>query len=420
MSAHEHEQAMVLLAAWTVDACLPEEAAFVESHLARCAECAAEAASLRETAVVLAALVPPAVPPPSVKHGLLARIRGAQTVGPAAGSVTDAAAEAAGTVWPPLRTYQRMVQRLDDVLGNLHDADWARRAAADWTAQDLVSHLAAADEVLAGWLREPASPAGPKTSSPAGPKTSAPAARPLGEPATTGPAGDPSIAPATADPAKAPMGRAQESADEGILARLAANLDERSQAALDRSRGEPPELTRAYWRGQADDIVRRVVAGGARLSGRLMPFGGVPMPVEHVLLDRAFETWIHGDDIATTVGIAFAPPPPDHIHLMAQAAVGILPAVFVETGCVRRDAVAGLTLTGPGGGKWTVPFGPPDTVPRSTAIPAQRVADVRLDIIEFCLLVGGRREVATLAAEISGDLEAGRDVLVAAASLARP
>ena len=412
MSAHEHEQAMVLLAAWTVDACLPEEAAFVESHVARCAECAAEAASLRETAAVLAALVPPAVPPPSVRQGLLARIRGPQTAGPAASSVTDAAAEAAGTVSPPLQTYQRMVQRLDDVLGNLHDADWARRAAADWTVQNLVSHLAAADEVLAGWLREPATPAGPQTS--------VPPARPLGEPATTGPAGDPSIPPAPADPAKAAMGRAEESADEGILARLAANLDERSQAALDRSRGEPPELTRAYWRGQADDIVRRVLAGGAGLSGQLMPFGGVPMPVEHVLLDRAFETWIHGDDIATTVGVAFAPPSPDHIHLMAQAAVGILPAVFVETGRVRPGAVAGVTLTGAGGGEWTVPFGLPDTVPRPIAIPAQRVADVRLDIIEFCLLVGGRREVATLAAEISGDLEAGRDVLVAAASLARP
>ena len=305
------------------------------------------------------------------------------------------------------------MQRLDDVLGNLHDADWARRAAADWTVQDLVSHLAAADEVLAGWLREPATPAGPLAP--------APPAHPLGEPAATGPTGDPSIAPAPADPAKAPAGRAEESAgDEGILARLAANLDERSQAALDRSRGEPPELTRAYWRGQADDIVRRVLAGGAGLSGRLMPFGGVPMPVEHVLLDRAFETWIHGDDIATTVGVAFAPPSPDHMHLMAQTAVGILPAVFAETGRVRPGAVAGVTLTGPGGGEWTVPFGLPDTVPRPTAIPAQRVTDVRLDVIEFCLLVGGRREVATLAAEISGDLEAGRDVLVAAASLARP
>ena len=109
MSAHEHEQATVLLAAWAVDSCLPEETAFVESHVARCAECAAEAASLRETAVVLAALVPPAVPPPSVKQGLLARIRGAQTAVPAASSVTAAVEEAAETVSPPLQTYQRMV-----------------------------------------------------------------------------------------------------------------------------------------------------------------------------------------------------------------------------------------------------------------------------------------------------------------------
>ena len=52
--------------------------------------------------------------------------------------------------------------------------------------------------------------------------------------------------------------------------------------------------------------------------------------------------------------------------------------------------------------------------------PGARVTDVRVDVIEFCLLAGGRREVSTLTAEITGNIEAGRDVLVAAASLARP
>ena len=56
------------------------------------------------------------------------------------------------------------------------------------------------------------------------------------------------------------------------------------------------------------------------------------MPVEHVLLDRAFETSIHADDIAAAVGVALAPPAPDQMHLMAQTAVGILPAVFAESG----------------------------------------------------------------------------------------
>ena len=50
MSAQEHDQATKLLAAWAVDTYLPEETAFVESHVAGCAECAVEAASLRETA----------------------------------------------------------------------------------------------------------------------------------------------------------------------------------------------------------------------------------------------------------------------------------------------------------------------------------------------------------------------------------
>ena len=95
MSAHEHEQAMMLLAAWAVDACLPEEAAFVESHVTGCAECAAEGASLRETAVVLAALVPPALPPPSLKQGLLARVGGAQTAVPAGNFGADGLDEAA-------------------------------------------------------------------------------------------------------------------------------------------------------------------------------------------------------------------------------------------------------------------------------------------------------------------------------------
>ena len=114
---------------------------------------------------MLAALVPPALPPPSLKQGLLARVRGAQT--PVPGRLGDHAVdEAAATISPPLRAYQRMVQRLDDVLGSLRDADWARLAAAQWTVQDLVSHLAAADEMLAGWLREPAASAGPAPNPP--------------------------------------------------------------------------------------------------------------------------------------------------------------------------------------------------------------------------------------------------------------
>ena len=381
MSAHEHEQAVMLLATWAVDACLPEEAVLVESHVAGCTSCAAEAASLRETAVMLAALVPPVTPPPALKKAILARVTGPDT-GSRAGvrPGADRADEGVSAGPPPLQAYQRMVERLDGVLGGLDVGDWARPAAGDWTVQDLVSHLAAVDEALAGWLREPSA-----------------------APPAEGPPAD------AADAADA-------AGDAGILARLAAGLDERTRAALNRSRGEPPELTRAYWRGQADDIAGRVIAGGAPLSRRLVPFGGVPLPVEHVLLDRAFETWIHADDIAIAVGAALAPPAPDQMHLMAQTAVGILPAVFAELGRTRPGAAAGVTLTGPGGGEWTVPFGGPG----AAHVPAQRVTDVRVDVIEFCLLVGGRREVAALDTQITGDVAAGRDVLVAAASLARP
>ena len=137
MSAHEHEQAVMLLATWAVDACLPEDAVLVESHVAGCTSCAAEAASLRETAGMLAALVPPVTPPPMVKKAILARVTGPDAgsragVRPGAGGVDEGVPAGPAA----LQAYQRMVERLDGVLGGLDVGDWARPAAGDWTVQD--------------------------------------------------------------------------------------------------------------------------------------------------------------------------------------------------------------------------------------------------------------------------------------------
>jgi hypothetical protein len=129
---------------------------------------------------------------------------------------------------------------------------------------------------------------------------------------------------------------------------------------------------------------------------------------------RAFETWIHGEDIAAATGRPVVRPLPEHVHPMADFAARVLPRVISRRIPPPHDRYVRLHLTGAGGGMWTVPLDPAATVPAAV----RPDAVVALDVIEFCHLAGNRRAPGRIAVEIQGDTALAWEFLTAVPALA--
>jgi uncharacterized protein (TIGR03083 family) len=336
-----HAAVTELLGAWALDACSAEETATVEDHLAGCPSCSAEAARLGRVAAGLAITV--AVPPP-------ARLRGAVLA--AAVASRPGAGEEAST------GYATWVERFDALLESLTPAQWRERVIHDLTAQDLVAHLIATDELLAAQLG----------------------------------AGTPE------DPAEL---------DGTLPAR-------RSAASIAEHRGRPPERTREAWRAQADRLLRdaRSNTPGAldrqvRLADPRLP----RQPLRTALVQRLFETWIHTDDIRGLLGSPTAPPSERQVALIAAFGARLLPAALRLAGADRPPRSARLVLVGPGGGDWTIS-------PTGRDAPARTPdATVTMDAVEFCYLLGNRRDPDSVPHRVEGDPAVAATLLRAATTL---
>ncbi|RAY13331.1 hypothetical protein DPM19_19835 [Actinomadura craniellae] len=206
-------------------------------------------------------------------------------------------------------------------------------------------------------------------------------------------------------------------ATDGLLAaRLGADsapgdgddVPARTAAMLARHRGLPPERTRAAWRDQATALCSRL---GADARDQLVELEW-PLPVGATILSRAFETWIHTADIAVAAGRTLPAPLPEHLHPMADLGVTMLPTALSLAELDRPDGMARVVLTGPGGGDWLVPLGADSGSELMTAI--------ELDVLEFCFLLGGRRDPGEVGALVDGDERLARDLLAAAPALSGP
>ncbi|GGM02770.1 hypothetical protein GCM10010129_52700 [Streptomyces fumigatiscleroticus] len=148
------------------------------------------------------------------------------------------------------------------------------------------------------------------------------------------------------------------------------------------------------------------------------------------MLDRAFECWVHAEDIAEAVDYPYGPPSPRHLHRMIDLAARMLPHVLAarrraglaSPGPARHLVPAGepgrslrLEIEGLGGGEWLIPLDSPAAVARAD----HEVAHVALDCVEFCRLAAGHVPPEEAAAGQLGDREAIKDILFAAASLSR-
>lgn len=210
---------------------------------------------------------------------------------------------------------------------------------------------------------------------------------------------------------------------DGVLARAlglpdptdGADLAERDARLCERQGGRPPAAVRAFWRAQSRAVVETAALAAPDLAERFVDYGAFRLPVADAFLDRAFECWIHAEDIADAVGYPYHPPRGAHIRSLISLAARLLPHVFPgERGTGR---VVQLIVEGRGEGEWLIPIDAPGCVPPADAEPTATVA---IDGVEFCHLCAGRRDPQRIPAGITGDKGLARAVLAAAPLLSRP
>ncbi|MFI6566482.1 maleylpyruvate isomerase family mycothiol-dependent enzyme [Streptomyces sp. NPDC050534] len=173
----------------------------------------------------------------------------------------------------------------------------------------------------------------------------------------------------------------------------------RSAEVIAHEHGRTPAQTVADWAAQAAALLAVPEAREPELAARATMLMGVRLPVADHYVVRAFETWIHTDDIGRALGLAVPPPPAGYLGQLVRLAVRVLGLALGPTAPPVLFAVDG-------GEQWVL---------GSEDEPVY--AELALDPVEFCLLVGGRRTPAEVPRRVAGDEGAIRNVLERAASL---
>ncbi|GHH06936.1 hypothetical protein GCM10018780_40260 [Streptomyces lanatus] len=366
----EHRVLKALLGAWALAACSAEETAAVEEHLGVCGACADEARRLREAV----GLLHPAESldlDPSLRARVLA------------GCLERRPPRIPVPEWAT--PYDAETARLDALLQDFGDSEWHAPVRLKWfrgdeptsrrtTVAGVIAHLLTVDGLVAVALG---------------------LADPMGDVAADRPT---------------PSGR--------------------TEAYWRASHYPPTRAVRAPWREQTHDLVRTVSFTGGGTGGLSVPYGDFELPLRDAMLDRAFECWVHAEDIAEAVDYPYEPPSGHDLHQMVDLAARLLPTVlaarrragFTAPRPGRHLVPAGdpgrslrLEIEGSGGGEWLIPLDSPAAVGSAE----HEVAHVALDGAEFCRLAAGHVSPEEAAAGQVGDRTAIRDVLFAAASLSR-
>ncbi|MEV5396289.1 maleylpyruvate isomerase N-terminal domain-containing protein [Streptomyces cellulosae] len=365
----EHQVLKSLLGAWALAACAPAEADAVEDHLGVCGSCADEALRLREAVGLLQR-------PESLDLNPALRTRVLETClerRPPRIPVPD---------WAT--AYDTETARLDALLQDFGDSEWHAPVRLRWyegdeastrrtTVAGVIAHLMSVDGLVAVAL------------------------------GLEDPLGD--VRPERATPS------------------------DRTEAYWRAARFPPTRAVRGPWREQSHRLIRTVSFTGSDTGRMTVPYGDFALPLHDAMLDRAFECWVHAEDIAEAVDYPYDPPAGRHLHEMVDLAARLLPVVLenrrhhgLAAPVERRLVAAGepgrslrLEIEGSGGGEWLIPL----DSPAAKGSVEHEVAHVALDGAEFCRLAAGHVPPREAAAGQEGDREAIRDVLFAAASLSR-
>ncbi|MFJ6145234.1 zf-HC2 domain-containing protein [Streptomyces anulatus] len=362
-----HRVLKALLGAWALSACSAEETAAVEEHLTSCAPCADEALRLRD-AVGLLHTDGSLDLDPTLRSRVMDGCLGRR---PARIPVPEWAAP-----------YDAETARLDALLRDIGDSEWHAPVRLRWfeeerevsrrtTVAGVIGHLTAVDGLLSAALG-------------------------LDDPLGCG---------------EAPQ-----------------DPTERTERYWSSAHRPPTRAVREPWRAQSHELIRTASFAGRNVAEASVSYGAFALPLQDALLDRAFECWVHGGDIADAVDYPYEAPSAAHLHRMIDLAARLLPAAVAGR---RRSGLAGpakdlvtagapgrsvhLEIEGHGGGDWYIALDSPAAV----GSPERVVAQVALDGVEFCRLAAGHISPVEAAAGQEGDREAIRDVLFATASLSR-
>jgi uncharacterized protein (TIGR03083 family) len=181
----------------------------------------------------------------------------------------------------------------------------------------------------------------------------------------------------------------------------------RTYALLPRFAGRELDDAVTLWR----DSVEANRAWAVANPDRTAIWRGLGLTRDDTLLVRAFEAWVHTDDLCRAAGRAPSRPEVRHLALMSDLARRVLPLSLAVAGREHEGRTARLVLTGPGGGDWLVPMGAGDPA-------AHPDVTVTVDVVEWCRLVGDRVTPDALPAVVDGDVALGRDLVAAAPALA--
>ncbi|MEV4996866.1 maleylpyruvate isomerase N-terminal domain-containing protein [Streptomyces niveus] len=361
-----HSVLKSLLGAWALAACSPEETTHVEDHLTECAPCADEALKLRDAVGLLQADRNLDLPP-------LLRSRVLENC------LDRRAARIPVPVWAT--PYDAETARLDALLRDIGDAEWHAPLQLKWfekeerttrraTVAGVIGHLMTVDGLVASAL----------------------------------------------------------GLDDPLGASAPQSPTDRTEAFWRSGHSPPTRTIHEPWRDQSHTLIRTVSFAGRGVAELSVSYGEFALPLRDAMIDRAFECWIHGWDIANAVVYPYPAPSGPHLHAMINLATQLIPSTLAAR---RRAGLASpaqqlvvpgspgrslhLEVEGAGGGDWYIALDSPAAVGSAE----RSVAQVALDDVEFCQLVAGHISPDEAAAGQDGDRDAIRDVLFAAASLSR-
>lgn len=167
---------------------------------------------------------------------------------------------------------------------------------------------------------------------------------------------------------------------------------ERTERYWSSTHRPPTRAVREPWRAQSHELIRTASFAGRNVAEASVSYGAFALPLQDAALDRAFECWVHGGDIADAVDYPYEAPSAAHLHRMIDLAARLLPAAIAGR---RRSGLAGpakdlvtagapgrsvhLEIEGHGGGDWYI------ALDSSAALgsPERAVAQVALDGVEF-------------------------------------
>ena len=174
--------------------------------------------------------------------------------------------------------------------------------------------------------------------------------------------------------------------------------------------GRPVAATREEWRALTDRTLERLWAAGEAEGDREVELHGVRLPLGAMLTVRAFEIWIHEEDIRRATQRPLMAPGGSSLQLMTGLALSLLPAAMAIAGHGGEVGTARVVLTGPGGRVWEHSFG----ATGGSTIDVRVVADA----VSFCRLVANRLDPDSFPADVSGDHALARAMFAGARALA--